>query len=328
MISGLVVFLFGLNFLKGNSLITARRNYYAIYPKLDGLKETNPININGYKVGQVSKIQLMEDGRLKVTLSFSERNLKIPEGSVVRIISADLLGSKVIQFVPGPGTREAEVGTMLKGEIQQSITEVIGEQIDPMKAKFVGLMTTLDSVLSGIQDVLNKETVKDINQSFGDISSTLKSLEHATSQLDELITSEKKNLGVTFDNITTVSNSLSRSSKSMENIIENFDTISASVRRANIEQTLADARKAIVSTNEIIAGINEGKGSIGMLVKSDSLHNQMVGTTKELQLLFEDIKAHPKRYVGFSIFGRKEKGVVLSKEEERKLKQMLNTPSK
>ncbi len=330
MVAGLVVLLFGLNYLKGTSLISARRDYYAIYPKVDGLKETNPINVNGFKVGSVSRIELIPDnsGRLKITLSFSERNLKITRGSIARIVSSDLLGSKAVEFVPGLGSEELEEGSEITSEIQQSLTEVISEQIDPMKAKFIKLMGSVDSVLTGIQGVLNDKTVGDINQSFGDIHSTLQSLRHATAELDDLITNQKGNLNSTITNLNTITGSLSTTSKSLGNIVVNMDSITYGIRRANIEATLNKARSAVEETNEIIAKVNRGEGSMGKLVNSDSLHNQLVSTTKELETLFEDIKQHPKRYVNFSVFGGREKGVKLTKEEEKNLKELLNNSKK
>lgn len=324
-ISGIVVLLFGLNYLKGTSLLNARRTYYAIYPKVDGLKETNPINLNGYKVGSVSKIELLPDnsGKLRITLLFTERNLKISKGCIARIVSADLLGSKAIEFVPGAGS-DLETGSEIPGEIQQSLTDAISENIDPVKAKFVKLMGSVDSVLSGIQGVLNEETVGDINQSFGDIRSTLQSLRHATATLDELISEQKGNLSQTMNNMTNITTSLSNSSKSLGNIVTNMDSITNGIRRANVENTLQKAHDAVAQTNEIIAKVNRGDGSLGKLINSDSLHSQLVGTTKELENLFQDIQAHPSRYVHFSVFGKKEKGVKLTKEEETRLKQLLN----
>ncbi|HEX4887298.1 MAG TPA: MlaD family protein [Luteibaculaceae bacterium] len=323
-LAGLTVFLFGLNYLKGNSLITARRNYFAIYSKVDGLKESNPINVNGFKVGQVAKIELLDDqsGKLRITLAFTDRNLKITKGSIARIVSSDLLGSKAVEFVPGKGEELAE-GSILDSEIQQSLTEVIGEQIDPVKAKFIQLMTRLDSVLGGVNHVLNDQTVGDINQSFGDIRSTIQSLEHATAQLDKLLTEQRSNLGSTIQNMNTVTGSLASSSKSIESMITNLDSISAGIRRSNVEQTMAKARETMASTAEIVKSINSGEGSMGLLVKSDSLHRQLVSTTKELQNLFEDIQQHPKRYVGISVFGRKEKGLQLTTDEERRLRELL-----
>ncbi len=326
MIGGLAVMLFGLNYLKGSSLISTRRSFYAIYPKVDGLKETNPININGFKVGSVSKIELMPDnsGRLKITLAFTDKNLKITRGSIARIVSADILGSKAVEFVPGLGSEELEQGSEITAEIQQSLTEVISENIDPVKAKFVKLMGSVDSVLSGIQGVLNDQTVGDINMSFGDIRSTLQSLRHATATLDDILTSQSGNLTRTMDNMANISNTLSNSSKSIGNIVANMDTITTGIREADIAATLNKAKSAIEQTNEIVAKINRGEGSMGMLVNSDSLHKQIVETTKELENLFEDIQAHPKRYVNFSVLGRKEKGLTLTKDEETRLKEMLN----
>lgn len=330
MVSGLVVFLFGLNYLKGNSLISSHRNYYAIYSKVDGLKESNPINVNGFKVGSVSKIELLPDnsGRLKITLSFSDKNLKITRGSIAKIVSSDLLGSKAVEFVPGQGTEELEKGSEITSEIQQSLTEVIGEQIDPIKAKFVNLMTSLDSVLGSLQGVLNDQTVGDINHSFGDIKSILESLQHASAQLDEVISSQKNNLGNTLENLSTVSTTLAANSKSIGNILSNMDSISDGLRRADIAATLNNAKATMEQTNAIMSKINRGEGSIGMLINSDSLHNQLVNATNELQNLFEDIQAHPKRYVNFSVIGRKEKGLILTKEEETQLQELLKNAKK
>ncbi len=326
MVAGLTVFLFGLNYLKGNSLITSRRNYYAIYSKVDGLKETNPINVNGFKVGAVSKIELMPDnsGRLRVTLSFTERNLKITEGCLAKIVSSDLLGSKAVEFLPSQSEVTIEEGDVIPSQIQQSLTEVISEQIDPVKAKFIKLMTSLDSVLGGVQSVLNDKTVGDINQSFGDIKKTLNSLANISSELDKLVSTQSINMGNTIENFSAVSSALAKSSGSIERIVGNLDGITDTIAKGNVAETLRKANLAMQNTNEILAKVNAGQGSLGMLVNSDSLHMQMVATTKALENLLDDMKSHPSRYVNFSVIGRKEKGLILSKNEETKLKLLLN----
>ncbi len=330
MISSLTIFLFGLNYLKGNSLITSRRNYYAIYSKVDGLKESNPINVNGFKVGSVTRIELMPDnsGRLKVTLSFTDGNIKVTEGCLAKIVSSDLLGSKAIEFIPGKSDKELEKGSVLPSEIQLSLTEVLEEQIDPVKAKFVTLMTSLDSVLGGIQHVLNDKTVGDINQSFTDVKKTLNNLASITSELDQLIAEQHNNIGGTMENLNTVSGTLAKSSQSIERIVRNIESLTDTVNQQNISQTLSNARKSVESTNALLARINAGEGSLGKLVNTDSLHQQMVGTTKALEELFNDIQAHPSRYVSFSVFGRKEKGMKLTKDEEIRLRLLLNNAKK
>ncbi len=291
---------------------------------------TNPINVNGFKVGSVTKIELLPDnsGNLKITLAFTDNNLRITRGSIARIVSSDILGSKAVEFVPGKGSEELEPGSEITSEIQQSLTEVISENIDPVKAKFVTLMTSVDSVLTGLNHVLNDKTVGDINQSFGDIKTTLMSLRHASQQLDEVMSTQKGNLNKTLDNMANITSELSRSSKSIGSVVTNMDSITTGLRKGNIEATLKKANEVVYNANEIVRKINEGQGSMGKLINGDSLHDQLVSTTKELENLFGDMQAHPKRYVSFSVFGRKDKGLKLTKEEEKQLKKMLNNGKK
>jgi len=330
MIAGLTVFLFGLNFLKGTSLVSFRRQYFAIYSKVDGLKESNPITVNGFKVGSVTKIELMPDnsGKLKVTLSFSDPNIRVTEGCIVKISSSDLLGSKQIDFIPGKSDREIKPGSIIQSEIQMSLTEVIEEQIDPLKAKFITLMTNLDSVLGGLQDVFNDRAVGNINQSFDDIKKTLNSLASITSEIDKLVLEESNNIGGTIENLNTVTGTLAKSSQSIEKVITNIESLTDSVNQKNIAQTLNNARMAVENTNALVARINAGEGSLGKLINTDSLHNQMVQTTQALEELFNDIQAHPSRYVSFSVIGRKERGLKLTKAEEAQLRLLLNNSKK
>lgn len=307
----------GFNFLKGRNYLSSNRIFFAKYDQVNGLVKANWVMVNGVKVGEVSGIEFIDaKGTVLVEMSV-ENSIDIPRNTIARIYNSDVLGSKAIEFVLGDSTRLdennkfvpvlAESGDTLKSDIQPSITEEVSYQMLPIKRKAESVMASLDSVLAVIQYVFNEDTRENLAHSFESIKFTIQNLEHTTYNIDTLVTTQRNRLATIFFNIESISTNIKNNNSKLSNIITNFSSISDSLSKAKIVSTINNANDAITNFSAITEKINKGEGSIGMLVNNDSLYNELEKSSKELNLLLEDLRLNPQRYVHVSIFGKSPK---------------------
>lgn len=201
----------------------------------------------------------------------------------------------------------AKSGDTLTSDIQPSITEEVSYQMLPIKRKAESVMASLDSVLSVIQYVFNEDTRENLAHSFESIKFTIQNLEHTTYNIDTLVTTQRNRLAVIFDNIESISTNIKNNNAKLANIISNFSTLSDSLSKAKIVSTINSANKAMLNFSEVTEKINSGEGSLGLLINNDSLYNQLAKSSKDLDLLLEDLRLNPQRYVHVSVFGKSPK---------------------
>jgi phospholipid/cholesterol/gamma-HCH transport system substrate-binding protein len=297
----------GFSFLKGNNYLTSSRIFYAKYNQVNGLVDANFVMVNGVKVGEVRDISFMDiKGRVLVEFAINN-NLKIPRNSIARIYNSDVLGSKAIELVLGDSTVMAESGDTLKSSIQASITEEVSYQMLPLKKKAESLMSSMDSVLAVIQYIFNEKTRENLQRSFESIKNAIKSIENTTYNLDTLVSTQRNRLTQIFSNIESITSNFKNNNSKLTNVINNFSTLSDSLSKAKIVNTISKANIALENFSEITNKINSGKGSLGLLINNDSLYVELKNSSKDLDLLIEDLRLNPQRYVHVSVFGKNPK---------------------
>lgn len=303
----LVFFYWGFSFLKGRNYLSSNRIFYAKYEQVNGLVDANYIMINGVQVGRVSDISFIDNnGGVLVTFSV-ENDIKIPRNSMARIYNSDVLGSKAIEIVLGDSTVLAQSGDTLRSMIQPSISEEVSYQMLPLKAKAESLMASLDSALAVIQYVFNESTRENLRNSFESIKNTIANLENTTYNLDTLMTTQRSRLSVIFANIESITTNFKNNNSKLTNVINNFSNISDTLAKANIVKTIEKANGVLANFAEISEKINKGQGSLGLLVNNDSLYVELDKSAKDLNLLLEDLRLNPQRYVQISVFGKNPK---------------------
>lgn len=330
-IIGLVVLLaiglgiYGVSYLKGTDLFETQKKYYAIYYNIDGLEKANPITLNGFKIGMVKDIQInsVNQKQLLVTMVISEKNLKIPRDSRARIISSDLLGSKAIDLYLGDSEDFVLPGDTLIAEMEAGLKEAVNKELAPLKNKAESLISSVDQAIQVVKAVFNKDAQEDLSEGVSSIKKAFKSLETAAAGIDSLVAKQSKSISATLKNIEKFTAMLERNSEKMDLAIGNIKTISDSLAASNLTQAINSAEKAMTDVSEIMTKVNEGSGTLGKLVNDDSLYVNLLEATKSLEYLIEDMRVHPNRYVHLSVFGVRDKGTVLTKDQERKLEKML-----
>jgi phospholipid/cholesterol/gamma-HCH transport system substrate-binding protein len=295
----LVVFVWLFSFLKGKDFLKSTAIYYTIYDKVGGLAESSPVEINGYKVGVVRSLDFIDplSGRLLVKFSI-KKGFKIPKNTVAEIVPVSLLGGMKVQFVYGKGPGTYSDGDTIPGRLAESLMDKIDTEIMPVKEKITNLIVVLDSVIKSVDEVMNPEFKKNF-------SSTLAHLNNTTESLDKVLGSKEKELAATIENINKFTKMLSDNSGKMNKTFSNMETISDSLAAADLKGSFSNLKKSLEKTSLLVENLNKGKGSAGQFLTNDSLYVNMTASLESLNQLLKDMKANPKRYVHFSLFGKK-----------------------
>ncbi len=317
---------FGLNFLKGINIFNTPTIYYGVYEKVNGLQTSNPVILNGYKIGQVKSIEMSKTqrGRLTVEMLIYE-DVDIPKDSKAVLRSADLLGSMQVQIQLGRSIELAQTGDTLTPDIEADLVDEVNAQIAPIKRKAEGLISSVDSVIRVIEAILNTDSQQNLIESFTGINNAIASLQRTAFQVDTLVREERQRISAIFVNVQNLTEVLSKNGDQLDNIIKNFSQISDTLAKANIAQTIVNANAALADVSKVVEKINSGEGSLGMLINNPEMYNRLEAASKNLDLLTEDIRINPNRYVHFSVFGRKNKNVELSEAELKELKEYVNS---
>lgn len=328
-LAGAGLLIFGINFLKGLDIFQKRNVYHAVYNNVSGIAGASPVYFNGLKVGLVVSTGMMPDGSGRIVVDFqvNEDDLKLPRDSKVQIYSSDLF-SRAIQVYLGSSNEMAQPGDTLIGDVELSFTDALGENIDPLKAKAEGVFASVDSVLISFQQILNPQTVGDIDSSFTNIRKALVSLSQAAEKIDRLVEAESASLSATMKNLEKVSGTLANNSDAMDHIFSNLDTLSAQLAHGKLRAVLDELAAAATDIHKITDDINNGQGSMGKLLKEDSLYNNLNSASSELDLLLEDLRINPNRYVHLSLFGKKDRLPKLSKSDIDRIGRSLEEQKK
>ena len=289
-ILAVVVLFLGVNYLKGLNVLDPSREFHARYDNIDGLKVGGLVFLNGYQVGMVSNVDLLvdEDQKLLVTISI-DQEFDIPENTICKIVNQDLMGTKSIELIIGDDDVFAKVGDTLISQMEGSLQDEVNAQILPLKIKTEELIISIDSVMSIITAVLNKDARKNLSNSLQSLDETFALMSQTMINVDQIVDKNDERISSIIENIEANNDEIT-------NIIKNFSDISDDIARSNIKSLLTSLGEASVR-------INNSEGSLGMLINDKDLYLSLERSSKELEALIKDIKENPKRYVSFSIIG-------------------------
>ena len=297
-----LAFVFGFNFLKGKNIFGFRKTYYAVYDNVNGLTESNPVFVRGLNIGNVNKIYFHphEANRIIVEIALKDRDLLIPKNSVATIYSSSLFGGMAIDLKYSNEKTFYQPGDTLKSDLQSGLTDEIGKQIVPVKEKAEKLLVSMDSLINNLNTVFAGKTKGNLKQS-------IQSLNTMTIDLAGLVKEQRQRLGEIAEHVHSITKNLKNSNKRIENILANLNQMSDSLVKANIAGTVRNANQALADVSQVMGKINRGEGSLGMLINDNKLYNNLESSSRDLDSLLTDLKAHPGRYVHFSVFGKKDR---------------------
>ena len=295
---GITILILGYSFLSGSDIFSGSNKFYAIYKSVEGLSISKPVLVNGFQIGRVSKMKLREDGRTVVEFKV-DKQYNVPVNTLAKLVSTDLLGGKAIVFELGTSKDYAGNEDTLRADVQGSLAE----SLQPIQTKAENLITKLDSSLAAVNKILNPNFQKNVDRSFTSIANSLQTLEGTTKKIDALVGSQTEHINGILTNADAVSLNLKNTTAGLPTVTNNLQRFSGDLANSNLKQTLENANLAIAELKNTLVTINSSHGSLGLLLHDDSLYRNLDHASKNLDALFIDLKANPKRYVHFSVFG-------------------------
>ena len=292
-----ITLIVGINYLKGINVLNKNRTFFAVYNDIAGLQVGSPIMVNGYQVGMVGNIDLLSSQELLVALKI-DHDLAISNNSNSRIINRDLMGTKAISLILGNSTYLMNEGDTFITSVEGSLQDEVNAQILPLKNKAEELISSMDSVMIIITAVLDKDARKNLSNSFKSLEETFDLMSKSMSKVDMIIDHNNEKVSKIISNLESISLNISSHNDQIKNIINNISSISDTLLRKDI-------LSIIDNFNQISSNINNGEGSLGLLIKDDTVYKNLENSTAQLSELIEDMKKHPSRYVNFSILGGK-----------------------
>lgn len=308
----LVATVWGYNFLKGNDLFSRQAIYYTTYPQVDGLTTSSSVVVSGLKVGFVRNIDFhpTQPGMFLVEMVISTGKFTMPDSAVAKLVSTDLLGSKGINLIVKYGQPPAAEYDTIPGDIEEGLAETlgtIGKSIMPLKVKAENMIVTLDSTLNDLRNVLGPANRRGpLNMALNDLAGTMANFREVSANLNNVLKNDGKVNRILSD-VEAFTDVLDKNKGELDNLLKNLSALSDTLTEARIAQTVQQANATLTETTELFAKINRGEGTVGKLMKDETVYKNLEKATADLDSLFVDIKANPNRYVHVSVFGRKEK---------------------
>ncbi|WP_291138356.1 MlaD family protein [Flavobacterium sp. UBA7663] len=295
-IVSIFLFIWGYNFLKGKDLFDSSTRVYVVYDNVAGLVNSAPVTLNGLSIGKVNSITIQPDGKLLVEMQITT-DFPIAKSSVAEIYDSGLVGGRQIAIKPNFQDKDyIKTGDYLKASSKLGLTDALAQQLEPLQYKVQKLLDNADVLFTNVNEILDERTKQNLKNSIAELNKTLSEFSVASKNINEMIADNKLKINSTMTNF--------------DKTAANFSKMSDSLAKANLGQTVKNLEKTLANVDKIMTDIEQGKGTIGKLMKDDAMYNNFTNTSKELELLLQDVRLNPTRYVNVSVFGKKNKPYV------------------
>ena len=288
----ILLFIFGFNFLKGSSLLDRQKTIYAVYDEVDGLLVGANVMINGLSIGNVTELDFLPNStKILVTLKVKDK-LNFSSKSTASIYETGVLGGLAISIEP-VFERESIVktGDTLNSSVRPGLTELINRQIEPLSRQLQSTITSVDSIFTGASNVLNSQTQEEIKESINVLTSAIKAINNSSIIIEETLTSKSSQINNTLDNFEKISSNLSE--------------VSYELNSFGLSDLLSNLEVSVDGISSVVNKLDSNNSTIGKLINEDEVYNNLNSSIESLNNLITDIKENPKKYIHFSVFGRK-----------------------
>jgi phospholipid/cholesterol/gamma-HCH transport system substrate-binding protein len=291
-LSGFGLFFIGFNYLKSNDVFVRDSIFYAVYDNAEGLMVGTPVTIQGFQVGTVDQVSLLPGNKDIVVRFRVEKEYGFSKNSIAKIYEAGLLGGKSLAVAPQfDGADLAQSGDTLQSAIAPGLSELVNDKLTPLQEKIESMITHADSVLIAFNTVLDPDAQFQLKSAIENLNASI---------------SNFRSIGETINNSLSENGQLHQTFVNLADLSADLSVVSSSLKDANLDDTFEDLGSAVGNLSQILDRIEEGEGSLGKLITKDDLHLSLEQTNAQIQLLLKDMRLNPKRYVHFSLFGKKQ----------------------
>jgi phospholipid/cholesterol/gamma-HCH transport system substrate-binding protein len=289
-LSGILMFIVGFSYLKSNNIFSSDRTFFAIYDDIEGVSVGTPVTVSGFNVGSIQDISFYQNSMDIIVKFRVENKVKFSKNSVAQIYETGLIGGKALAILPNNGPL-AQSGDTLRSSIAPGLTELVNDKLSPLQEKIESTFVSADSLLKNINNILDANSQNQIKESFSQLSDLAINLNESAENLNSIINSNEIKINDIVSNI--------------DNFSSNFSSLSNSF--SDVELIIGNLTKTSNNLNSIIDEISSGDGTFNQLIYDDSMIKSLNEASNNLNLLMEDLRLNPKRYVHFSLFGKKNK---------------------
>lgn len=301
-IGGILLFILGFSYLKSTPIFDDSKVFYVVYDHVGGLQPGTQVTINGFTVGNVMDIRFKDQsGKLLVTFSVN-KDFEFSKNSKAELFDTGIIGGKGIQIEPVfDDAPMAQSGDTLPSSIRPGLTELVQQKLTPLQMKVEGAVSNADSLLVHFNDVLDTDTRTNLRETIKGLNRLVSSFQQSADGINGLLERNQTQLDSTLDHI--------------DQITENFARVSDTLAQAGLGQTIAQLEATITNMNALLSKMEEGEGTMGKLMKDEALYENLSNASRELDLLLQDFRLNPKRYVNVSVFGKKQKEYTLPEND-------------
>lgn len=303
-VGAILLFIFGFNFMKGNNILDSSKEIYAVYDDVEGLPSSADVLINGLKIGKVTQSEFLnESGKIIVTMRIKS-DFEFSNRSTAQIYNDGLIGGKVMKILPDYSGETLKDGDTLKSSIDEGIMASVISRLVPLREKLEGALGGVDTLVQGLNNVLDESGQKDLKESLASLNKTMDNLNNSSSKIDGLLSRNANKFDNTIENFHKTS--------------DNLNSLSDSLAMIEVQPMIKKVNVILDDFNEVSDNLKNGKGSAGKLLNDDGLYDNLDRASKQMEELIQDIKLNPKRYVSlkFSIFGKKNKDKTYKKPDD------------
>lgn len=302
-ILSIALFIWGYNFLKGKNLFDTSKKIYAVYDSVEGLEPSSQVKLKGVTVGRVNSYEFLENRKVVVEISLTS-NYPISKSSIAELVGSSPLGGKEIVIIPNDDDKIlAESGDTIKSITKLGLTDALAAEMVPLKDRLEKLLDNANVLFSNVNEVLDQKTKQNLQSAMAELNKTMTEFSSASKSLNSLLA----------NNTTKIDNSFTN----LDKTTANFAKLSDSLAQVNLKQTVEKLQSTLANVDKLMADMQNGNGTMGKLLKDDKMYNNFTSASKELELLLQDLRLHPTRYVNVSLFGKKEKPYVAPETNEQ-----------
>ncbi|MBS1757360.1 MAG: MCE family protein [Bacteroidetes bacterium] len=304
------ILILGYNFLKGKKLFSNDTTLFANYGNVQGLQPSNPIIINGLQVGNVYKINTDENMRhILVELNIT-KHIKVPKNSIA-IIKSSPLGTTSIEIKLGDSNDILANKDTILTENSTGVFDDVLRKVDPVLFEVKKSISSLDTLMNNINHVIDPDAKNNIGATLANINKITASMLISSASLQAMLNQQTGALAKTLNNVNSITANLAANNPKISHVIANLDTTSSKLANLNFKNTLDTLNASISSIQSILSKVDSKNGTLGLMLNDPSLYKNLASTSNKINLLLDDIRTNPKRYVNISIFGKKAKGSPL-----------------